>query len=168
MFNRIVNYWKEIFFLVVLMGLCIVFSLYTKSDNFNPEHEDVVTITVNGGGEIMSFYDQYTNLRVKNKYLRVEGLCASACTFFLGLVPPDHVCASEQARFGFHGIYTMLGPNFTTYKWFTPFVYPEWVLKKLREEYGFDGSVADVDSEKYPGKIIWMNRDDLNIQHCED
>src|SRR5262249_19283223 len=32
----------------------------------------------------------------------IDGLCLSACTLVLGIVPQDHICVTSRARLGFH------------------------------------------------------------------
>lgn len=130
---------------------------------FNPSN--TISVYSDGGGSIDEYQNKYGKIGYEGKYLRINGICASACTYFMKLVPPDHVCATNRSKFLFHGIYSGLSgfdKEFT--QLMHPIVYPEFVLKLLKDR-GFDGS-EDVDKEKYPIGLIELTREELKINAC--
>ena len=158
---------------VMSMGVALVATLsvlgYAGWNNrpFNPANTEYVY--ANPGGEIFSFIEKYGTMASDGKYLKIDGLCASACTYFLNALPRDRVCATPRSSFGFHGVYLSLGGlgrifDKTMTQLIMPIVYPEFVLNILKER-GFDGS-EDIDETKYPTGFIWLTPKELNIKEC--
>ena len=58
----------------------------------------VLTIRSDGGGNIHDYADLVETMG--SKQVRIEGVCKSSCTMFLGM---ENVCVSPTAFFGFHG-----------------------------------------------------------------
>lgn len=145
--------------LVVLAGTS--YAMY-ETRPFNPSQ--TVSVYSDGGGDVDEFQNKYGKIGDEGKYLRINGLCASACTYFMKLIPSNHVCATDRAEFYFHGIYNMLGFNKEFTQLLHPIVYPEYVLNLLKER-GFDGS-EDVDRTKYPLGLIKLTREELKINAC--
>jgi len=120
------------------------------------------------GGEIYSKMDFYHNLRRSGDSLRIEGLCASACTFFLGLMPSEKVCATPSALFGFHGVYktngiiTIFDPAMT--RWTYEYVYP-LETRMLLEDKGWSMD-TDVDKTLNPTGLIWLRGSELGVKPC--
>lgn len=56
----------------------------------------------NPGGRIDLFLNAAAKLRSSGKSLEIDGLCASACTFYAASLPPDRVCVGPHAALGFH------------------------------------------------------------------
>ena len=54
------------------------------------------------GGRIGAYVDQYSQVRNSGERVVIDGVCLSACTLVLGLIPQDRICATSRARFGFH------------------------------------------------------------------
>lgn len=131
--------------------------------------EDRPTTTIVGaspGGSIFEFMDKYSTIEVKKEKLVIAGPCMSACTYFLGLVSPERVCATDKSSFWFHGIYrgaTGLDKNMVAAM--QPVVYPDFVVELLKEK-GFDGTKADVDKLKWPIGLIPLTREELRINAC--
>ncbi len=61
-----------------------------------------VRITNDRGGQIGPYVQRFESLRDSGQEVIVDGLCLSACTMVLGLIPRDHLCITSAARFGFH------------------------------------------------------------------
>jgi hypothetical protein len=120
-------------------------------------------ITKNLGGSIIEHYDMFTAWRMRGDKVRVEGLCISACTMVLGLIPAPHVCASTFASFGFHSAYakTSMGrvpvKDGSSIMWQT---YPELVREALKKAGWKDPAEPQMD-------LIFIKGTDL-IQPCKD
>jgi len=54
------------------------------------------------GGQIGHYLQAFTLLRVTGEDVVIDGNCLSACTLVLGMIPNNKMCATENARFGFH------------------------------------------------------------------
>lgn len=54
------------------------------------------------GGQIGQYLQTFAAVRSSGERVVIDGNCLSACTMVLGLIPPDRVCATSRARFGFH------------------------------------------------------------------
>jgi hypothetical protein len=59
-------------------------------------------ISEDRGGQIGRYLQTYAALRSSGENVVVDGNCLSACTLLLGVVPRERVCATPNARFGFH------------------------------------------------------------------
>ncbi len=62
----------------------------------------VVKITDDHGGNIGAYWSRYSALRASNDRVVIDGMCASACTLVLGIVPPNRICVTKNAILGFH------------------------------------------------------------------
>jgi len=62
----------------------------------------VVRIKNDPGGKIGDYYSRYQALRSSKDQVVIDGKCSSACTMILGIVPPDRICVTRNALFGFH------------------------------------------------------------------
>jgi hypothetical protein len=67
----------------------------------------VVRIADDHGGRIGTYLDKYHGLRTSGETVIVDGLCASACTIILGMVPRDRICVTPLANFGFHAAWDL-------------------------------------------------------------
>jgi len=54
------------------------------------------------GGQIGHYLQAFALLRSTGENVVVDGNCLSACTLVLGMIPSNKICATENARFGFH------------------------------------------------------------------
>jgi len=54
------------------------------------------------GGQIGHYLQVFAALRSTGERVVIDGNCLSACTLVLGLIPPDRLCVTQRARFGFH------------------------------------------------------------------
>ena len=153
-------------FVVALVTVLVVISIAIIVSFLNPvDNRPVNHIYGNPGGNVWEFMADYQEMRVNNERLAVHGLCASACTYFLNIVPKENVCADDSARFGFHGVYAgILGFNAGLTKFYHSIVYPEHVNELLAER-GFDGT-RDVDIGEHPSGLIWLTAEELDIQPC--
>lgn len=53
------------------------------------------------GGNIMEYHRAVKRIEASGEPVRIDGLCASACTLYLRL-PSKQLCITPRARFGFH------------------------------------------------------------------
>jgi len=59
-------------------------------------------ISEDRGGQIGRYLEAYAAVRSSGENVVVDGNCLSACTLLLGVVPRERICATQNARFGFH------------------------------------------------------------------
>ena len=64
-----------------------------------------VRITEDRGGNIGEYWSRFTALRDAKEQVIIDGICSSACTMVLGIVPRDRICVTDNAAFGFHAAY---------------------------------------------------------------
>jgi hypothetical protein len=64
-----------------------------------------VRITKDLGGYIDQYKAKYARIRDNGERIVIDGVCNSACTLLLGIVPLDRVCATPRASLGFHQAY---------------------------------------------------------------
>ena len=62
------------------------------------------------GGRIGAYVDQYSQVRNTGERVVIDGVCLSACTLVLGIVPRNRICVTRRATLGFHAAW-MPGPN---------------------------------------------------------
>src|SRR5581483_1474141 len=62
-------------------------------------------ITRDHGGDVEKYKATYTRLRDKGERVIIDGICNSACTLVLGIVPLSRICATPRASLGFHQAY---------------------------------------------------------------
>jgi hypothetical protein len=97
-----------------------------------------LTITQDYGGNIVEYIAKFNALKELDGRLRLDGFCISACTLFLGIMPPANTCATPGSFFGFHSASTGLGTyadEGTRLLWN---IYPKKVQDYLIEN-GWDG-----------------------------
>ncbi len=61
-----------------------------------------VRITSDNGGMIGDYVNRYLQVRQSGERVVIDGMCLSACTMVVGIVPRDRVCATPNAVLGFH------------------------------------------------------------------
>jgi hypothetical protein len=57
------------------------------------------------GGNIGEYWSRFTALRDAKEQIVIDGICSSACTMVLGIVPRDRICVTDNAMIGFHAAY---------------------------------------------------------------
>jgi len=62
-------------------------------------------ITRDHGGDIKQYEAKYERLRDAGERVVIDGICNSACTLVLGIVPAKHICVTPRASLGFHLAY---------------------------------------------------------------
>jgi len=71
--------------------------------NFGAEAD--YRITRDPGGLLDQYKAKYTVVRDRGERVIIDGMCSSACTLVLGIVPLSRVCVTPRARLGFHMAY---------------------------------------------------------------
>src|SRR5467141_581226 len=62
-------------------------------------------ITRDHGGYVDQYKAKYTRIRDRGERVVIDGVCNSACTLLLGIVPLNRVCVTPRASLGFHQAY---------------------------------------------------------------
>lgn len=62
-------------------------------------------ITEDLGGYVEQYKAKYSRVRDKGERIVIDGVCNSACTLLLGIVPLHRVCVTPRASLGFHQAY---------------------------------------------------------------
>lgn len=143
-----------------------IYPLVKEAFNTLPNTE---VVTMDPGGSIFQFFDYYNKMRSEGTYLKVDGICISACTYFLGLLDPENYCVTEKSRLGFHGVYSVTASGMMEFN--RPFaefvrdhVYNGDVVDFLKTK-GFDFT-TDVDYIQNPLGIIWATGADVKAPAC--
>ena len=69
-----------------------------------PAHADY-RITRDFGGLVEQYKAKYTQIRDRGERVIIDGICNSACTLVLGIVPLNKICVTPKASLGFHAAY---------------------------------------------------------------
>lgn len=161
----------------VFVSVLALFTMYglliapSSFDPFDPNSPNVVEQYDSPGGGIFDFMAQYNKIGQEGKYLRLGGLCASACTFFEKRIPADHVCAIPGTLFGYHAIALGVLPDAKVTKFLWPTIYSEHTLKLLKEN-GFDWDNPDdmkavtLEGPKVVSGLVWFTAAEVGIQEC--
>jgi len=67
-------------------------------------HADV-RITRDFGGHVDQYKKRYAQIRDRGERVIIDGICNSACTLVLGIVPLNKICVTPRASMGFHQAY---------------------------------------------------------------
>ena len=65
----------------------------------------VLHITRDHGGYVEEYKAKYKRVRDKGERVIIDGICNSACTLVLGIVPLNKICVTPRASLGFHQAY---------------------------------------------------------------
>ena len=57
------------------------------------------------GGFVEEYKAKYAKVRDRGERVIIDGICNSACTLVLGIVPLNRICATPRASLGFHQAY---------------------------------------------------------------
>ena len=91
---------RDMKFATVLLAVALLFAGVRAS-------YAVVRIADDRGGRIGTYLEKYHSLRTSGETVIIDGLCASACTIVLGMVPRDKICVTPRANFGFHAAWDL-------------------------------------------------------------
>ena len=62
-------------------------------------------ITRDFGGYVEEYKARYERIRENGERVIIDGICNSACTLVLGIVPLQRICVTPRASLGFHQAY---------------------------------------------------------------
>jgi hypothetical protein len=125
------------------------------------------------GGVINDYVRMYSDMRDAGTKIVLAGPCVSACTLFLGILPPERYCVTDDASMGFHSASvttyylgtnkkptTRHAPEYSELMWS---LYPGKVREKLKSV-GWDGNKPNV---PHPN-VVFIGGDELKamIREC--
>src|SRR5580658_3576793 len=87
-----------------LLGAAVALAPIAYMATANPAAA-TVRIADDRGGNIGEYWSRFTALRDAKEQIIIDGICSSACTMVLGIVPRDRICVTENATLGFHAAY---------------------------------------------------------------
>ena len=64
--------------------------------------EATVRISDDNGGQVGKYLDRFRALRERGDRVEIDGVCASACTMLLGVIPRNRICVTPRAVLAFH------------------------------------------------------------------
>jgi len=106
-----------------------------------PAHADY-RITRDFGGLVEQYKAKYARIRDRGERVIIDGICNSACTLVLGIVPLNRICVTPRASLGFHAAYFArswtMGVKVTSYAGTRDLMdhYPSSVKEWLRRKGG--------------------------------
>src|SRR5215210_6558772 len=62
-------------------------------------------VTRDHGGLVDQYKAKYQRIRQRGERVIIDGICNSACTLVLGIVPLSRICVTPRASLGFHAAY---------------------------------------------------------------
>jgi len=62
-------------------------------------------ITRDYGGLVEQYKAKFAKIRDREERVVIDGICNSACTLVLGIVPLNRICVTPKASLGFHQAY---------------------------------------------------------------
>ncbi len=114
-------------------------------------------ITRDHGGMVDEYKAKYALIRDRGERIIIDGICNSACTLLLGIVPLNRVCVTPRASLGFHMAYydksTTFGVKVTSYAGTADLMsyYPETVKEWINRHGGLTTDMKKVKN----GPDLW-------------
>ena len=114
-------------------------------------------ITLDLGGSLVEYIQDYTLQRHLHRDYVIDGACISACTLITGEIPPERVCITPYARLAFHAAFVVVegqrvfAAEGTKLSWQ---IYPPAVRAMLQAK-----GWKDPDTDQ--PTLIWLDHDDL-------
>jgi hypothetical protein len=71
-----------------------------------PASGGVIRLANDHGGLIRAYRDRFVRAREAGERVVIDGVCLSACTLAVGLLPPGQVCVTPKAILGFQSAWT--------------------------------------------------------------
>lgn len=121
---------------IIIALFAVTAILLTMTPSSAKDGERVYRIRNGVGGKIARHYEKFSWVNREFDRVEIIGLCKSACTMILGIVPLNRICIYPGARIGFHAAYGREGRGIISAKktaemasaW-DPRVY-KWVMEK--------------------------------------
>jgi hypothetical protein len=107
-------------------------------------------ITRDHGGLVDQYKYKYAMIRDRGERVIIDGICNSACTLVLGIVPLNRVCVTPRASLGFHMAYfdksTTFGVKVLSYAGTADLMsyYPETVKEWISRHGGLSAEMKKV------------------------
>ena len=122
--------------LAIVMALAVQPGPNRYAEMGLPPAAPQVTIENQRGGSVSGHASRVIEYDRENSSVRVTGFCVSACTLVLAL-PPDRICVTPQASFGFHQPTLGYDPKNTTTDLGTAMeeAYPRFVQQWLNSNF---------------------------------
>jgi hypothetical protein len=114
-------------------------------------------ITRDFGGLVEEYKAKYAKLRDSGDRVIIDGICNSACTLVLGIVPLSRICVTPKASLGFHEAYFdkswTLGIRVTSYAGTNELIsyYPQPVRDWINHHGGLSAEMKHVTN----GPDLW-------------
>ena len=114
-------------------------------------------ITRDHGGLVDEYKAKYADIRDRGERVVIDGICNSACTLVLGIVPLNRVCVTPRASLGFHQAYydksLTFGVKVTSYAGTADLMsyYPETVKSWIARQGGLSTDMKKVKN----GPELW-------------
>jgi hypothetical protein len=114
-------------------------------------------ITRDHGGVVDEYKARYASIRDRRERVIIDGICNSACTLVLGIVPLSRICVTPRASLGFHMAYydksATFGVKVTSYAGTADLMsyYPETVKEWINRHGGLTTDMKKVKN----GPDLW-------------
>jgi hypothetical protein len=114
-------------------------------------------ITRDHGGYVEEYKAKFATIRDRGERVIIDGICNSACTLVLGIVPLNRICVTPRASLGFHMAYydqaTTFGVKVTSYAGTADLMayYPETVKDWIARNGGLTTQMKKVKN----GPALW-------------
>lgn len=131
-----------------------------------PAHAEY-RITRDFGGLVERYKAKYAQIRDRGERVVIDGICNSACTLVLGIVPLNRICVTPRASLGFHAAYYdrsfTLGVKVTSYAGTEDLMshYPNTVRQWIRSKGGLTPDMKRVRN----GPELWAMVDPCPGEH---
>ncbi|MFL6796963.1 MAG: hypothetical protein ACJ8F3_06085 [Xanthobacteraceae bacterium] len=118
-------------------------------------------ITRDHGGYVHEYKEKYAAIRDRRERVIIDGICNSACTLVLGIVPLSRICVTPRASLGFHMAYydqaTTFGVKVMSYSGTADLMsyYPESVKEWIARNGGLTPQMKKVKN----GPALWAMLD---------
>jgi hypothetical protein len=90
--------------LIAVAALAILTAQCIPMENgftLHPASGGVIRLNNDPGGLITAYRDRFVQARDNGERVVIDGMCLSACTLAVGILPPGRVCVTPQAVLGF-------------------------------------------------------------------
>src|SRR5258707_7360663 len=116
------------------------------------------------GGYVDEYKTKYQRIRDRHERVIIDGICNSACTLVLGIVPMNKICVTPRASLGFHQAYYdkafTFGIKVTTAAGTSDLMsyYPDAVKDWIRRNGGLYPRVEKITHRPEPSHILlaWL------------
>ena len=89
--------------IAILTAQCVTME---NGFNLHPASDGVIRLHNDQGGLIRAYRDRFIRAHENGERVVIDGMCISACTLAIGLLPPGRVCVTPQAVLGFQSAWT--------------------------------------------------------------